>query len=223
MKERIIIMRGQLIKLKKKIRGERIIKRVQSIRKKGLQGIWEFKKKFKKKKQIQKQLKNEKGRMITCPKEIIEEYEKYYKDLLKTKEAETKEEKDFEELIETQFEDIREEAKYPKERRKITPKVVAKAIKQLQTKKASDRQGWRTEWLKNGGKVMEQSLCNMFNKMEEENRIPNQWKVMSITSINKKSSGTTLEETQRGIFVTNIVSKVYIVQYFFLNLECGTV
>ena len=63
---------------------------------------------------------------------------------------------------------------------------VRKGIKLLKWKKAPDRQGWRGEWLKNGGEEMERSLCKLFNKMEQEIDIPSQWKTMLLRSIDKK-------------------------------------
>ena len=158
-------MRGQHLKLKRKIRGERIRKRIETIKKRRLAGIWDVKRKIVKgKKQIQKSVKTEKGEIITEPKKILEEYERYYKELLKTKEAQTQEEKDFETLIQTQFADIREKATDVSDRESITPKLVGKAIRQMKGNKAKDRQGWSAEWLKNGGTALEKSLSCMFNR-----------------------------------------------------------
>ena len=84
-------------------------------------------------------MKTEKGEIITEPKKILEEYERYYKELLKTKEAQTQEEKDFETLIQTQFADIREKATDVSDRESITPKLVGKAIRQMKGNKAKGK------------------------------------------------------------------------------------
>ena len=56
---------------------------------------------------------------------------------------------------------------------------------------------------------MEKCLARMFNAAEDERKIPDQWRKMRIRTINKTSKGSTLKETQRGLFITNIVSKIY--------------
>ena len=38
-----------------------------------------------------------------------------------------------------------------KQRSDITEEIVRKAIKMVKNKKAPDRQGWRAEWIKEGG------------------------------------------------------------------------
>ena len=84
--------------------------------------------------------------------------------------------------------------------------MVRKAIKGIKPNKAADSRGWKGEWLKLGGEVMVESLTAMFKKIDEEKEVPMEWEEVIIQSIQKKQ-GTTLEETERGIFLTNIVSK----------------
>ena len=60
---------------------------------------------------------------------------------------------------------------------------------------------------KKGNKMIE-SLTTIFNRVEEESRIPLQWRETSMKSLYKE--GGSKEKTlksQRGIFITNIVSK----------------
>ena len=78
----------------------------------------------------------------------------------------------------------------------------------MRNKRAPVRRGWRAEWIKNGGEEIENSLVKLFNRMERENTIPIQWNQIIIRSIHKKGSKEDLAN-QRGIFLTNIVSKVY--------------
>ena len=61
--------------------------------------IWDVKRRIKSRKQIQKQITNEKGERITDPKKILQEYKRYYEELLVTKEAKTEEEKTIEENV----------------------------------------------------------------------------------------------------------------------------
>ena len=51
-------------------------------------------------------------------------------------------------------------------------------------------------------------LVKLFNRMERENTIPLQWNQIIIRSIHIKGPKEDLAN-QRGIFLTNIVSKVY--------------
>ena len=60
---------------------------------------------------------------------------------------------------------------------------------------------------KKGDKMIE-SLTTIFNRVEEERRIPLPWRETSMKSLYKE--GESKEKTlksQRGIFITNIVSK----------------
>ena len=209
LKKRIVLTREHLTNLKSRIRGERLRKRVERIRRNDKIGIWEIKRKIKNKGYTQRQITNDKGKIITDQEEILKEYERYYKDLLQTKKATTEKEREIEVKVEEAFTALKEEAEQRHEGEMITMADVRKGIKLLKWKKAPDRQGWRGEWLKNGGEEMERSLCKLFNKMEQEIDIPSQWKTMLVRSIDKKGKGNNLKDTQRGIFLTNMVSKVY--------------
>ena len=48
----------------------------------------------------------------------------------------------------------------------------------------------------------------MFNRINDENRIPEKWKQMKMKSIHKKGSNL-LMGNKRGLFITNVISKVY--------------
>ena len=116
-------------------------------------------------------------------------------------------EKTTETMVEKQFKalSMRETESHRKE---ITKEIVKKAIKMMRNKRAPDRRGWRAEWLRNGGEEIENSLVKLFNRMERENTISLQWDQILIRSIHKKAPKENLA-SQRGIFLTNIVSKVY--------------
>lgn len=49
-------------------------------------------------------------------------------------------------------------------------------------------------------------LISIFNRVEEERKIPKQWKEKTIKSIYKGWQKQNLGETQRGIFITNAIS-----------------
>ena len=87
--------------------------------------------------------------------------------------------------------------------------MVKKAIAKLKNKIATDRLGWRAEWLKEGGEEIVKSLSILFNRIEREQRTLVQWRQTTIKSIYKSGNKTNISESQRGIFLVNIISKVY--------------
>ena len=56
---------------------------------------------------------------------------------------------------------------------------------------------------------MVQSLAILFNKVEEENKIPIQWIESKTKSVYKGGNKERIQKSQRGIFLMNIVCKVY--------------
>ena len=86
--------------------------------------------------------------------------------------------------------------------------MVKKAIAKLKNKRASDRLGWRAEWLKEGGEEIVKSLSILFNRIERVQRTLMQWRQTTIKSIYKGGNKTNISESQKGIFLVNI-SKVY--------------
>ena len=42
----------------------------------------------------------------------------------------------------------------------------------MKNRKVGDENNWKTEWIKKEGSEMVQSLATLFNKVEEENKVP---------------------------------------------------
>ena len=42
----------------------------------------------------------------------------------------------------------------------------------MKNKKVGDENNWKTEWIKKEGSEPVQSLATLFNKVEEENKVP---------------------------------------------------
>ena len=42
----------------------------------------------------------------------------------------------------------------------------------MKNKKVGDENNWKTEWIKKEESEMVQSLATLFNKVEEENKVP---------------------------------------------------
>ena len=64
---------------------------------------------------------------------------------------------------------------------------------------------------------MIKSLEILYNRIEQEKIIPKQWQRVIIKSVDKKGSGEKLSKNQRGLFLVNVVSKVY--ENFLKNTE----
>ena len=79
------------------------------------------------------------------------------------------EEEEIEQIVDKKFQEIIAEGKIDQEI--ITKTEIRKAIKGMKNKKAGDKNNWKTEWIK-GGREMVQSLEILFNRVEEENKIP---------------------------------------------------
>ena len=63
--------------------------------------------------------------------------------------------------------------------------------------------------MKEGGSEMVQSLATLFKRVEEGNKIPIQWKRKKIKSVYKRGNKERIQESQREIFLINIVYKIY--------------
>ena len=79
----------------------------------------------------------------------------------------------------------------------------------MKNKKAADRLGWKAEWIKEGGEEMVKSLYIFFNRIKTENQIPKQWQLTTMKSIHKGGVKENIQQSQRGIFLVNTVSKIY--------------
>ena len=63
--------------------------------------------------------------------------------------------------------------------------------------------------MKEGGSEIVQSLATLFKRVEEENKIPIQWRGKKIKSVYKRGNKERIQESQREIFLMNIVYKIY--------------
>ena len=92
------------------------------------------------------------------------------KKLLQMIAAENMEEEEIEGIVDTKFKEIIAEGKI--DRKIITTTETMKAIRRMKLKKAGDKNKWKTDWIKKEGSEMVQSLATLFNRVEEENKIP---------------------------------------------------
>lgn len=212
--EEIKELKEEIIKAEKTSYTRRIRRIVENIKREGGNinpgAFWEVQKQLTKKKEDKSiAIKNKRGERVEGKEEVLCVYKEFYKDLLeptKCTEAENEGKKQ-EEWIDNEFEKIRTEARN-QEPMEISEEDVRKSIKKLKKKKAGDRDGWRNEMIIEGGEEMVKSLCKIFKEIARTGETPERWEKIKIRSIHKKGS-TTEMNNRRGIFLTNIVSKVW--------------
>ena len=56
---------------------------------------------------------------------------------------------------------------------------------------------------------MAKRLAVLLNRIEEEGGMPEQWQLTTVKSVRKKGNQGKLSESQRGLFMVHVVSKVY--------------
>ena len=195
---------------KKEGRGNKMCKIADTIKRNVINGskIWEVKRRVTRKNTVKRQIKDSKGKILQDSKEIIKEYEEYYKQLLTTRKPENTTVTIAEEQVKKEFESIMKQ-KNGRRREKITFTMIKKAISTMKKKKGEDKVGWKAEWLIEGGDEMIKSLEILYNRIEQEKIIPKQWKQVIIKSVDKKGSSEELSKSERRLFLINLVSKVY--------------
>ena len=90
----------------------------------------------------------------------------------------------------------------------FTKEEYDKVKKELKNGKAPDLQGWRYEFIKNAGKDLDESMLKMINTVVTNNIVPEQWLYLIIKSISKGKGDLLSMDSKRGLFLTNIVSKI---------------
>ena len=137
--------------------------------------MWEVLKKVKRKKEEPAvAIKSKEGKILEEPEDIKTRYLEHFGDLLKQPEPNNEEERRQEEIVECTFKKVLAEAE---EEATIftTLEEVQDAMKFLKKKKSKDGSGWNNEVIMNGGEEMVKSLHKIFNKMEKERVVPEQW------------------------------------------------
>ena len=208
--KRINLMKEHIHNENAKTEANRIKLITQQLRQKNrLQGakIWEIKRKLSKQREQAHWVKNKGGKKVDTMPEIREAYKEHFQSLLQIKEARTTEERNAELSVATRFQEI-VAMEEQSDRLTIGTDIAKKAIGKTKSNRAPDRSKWKAEWIKKGGEEMEKSLSKLFNRIEEERQVPRQWDQILIRSLHKKGPKEDLGN-QRGIFLTNTISKIY--------------
>ena len=76
----------------------------------------------------------------------------------------------------------------------------------LKINKANYLSGWKNKFINNAGKDLESSVFKMLNEVVRHVAMPNEWEYMKLNQYIKEKTIKKLNN-QRGIFITNILSK----------------
>ena len=153
---------------------------------------------------------NENGEVETEVEKIKEIFKKFYTKLFTANEkGNTQEEKDAQQMQDILFESIKNIANNEEGSSKINKNEIEKSIRELKKKNTCDSQGWNNKMLLNSGKDVENSLQIILNEIDQYGIIPNEWTEVIIKSISKGKGDKRDVQNRRGLFITNIVSKVY--------------
>ena len=134
-------------------------------------------------------------------------YEKFYQKLLDTGKAESKTQMEAEAIVSIVMLAINTLAEDEKPET-IEDNELKKIINGLKNKKAKDLSQWRNEYIKGGGGEMEKSLKKIVMYIDKTFEVPDEWEQMKIKSTHKKGLKTKMKN-KRGLFITNLISKVY--------------
>ena len=130
--------------------------------------IWELKRKIEKKIQTPYSIINTEGIKLENISDIQEEYTKYNKTLLKSREPDNESKRIIKGEVIKKFQKI---IRKSNQTESMTDEMIKKAIAKLKNKRASDRLGQRAEWLKEGWGKNVKSLSILFNRIERERRL----------------------------------------------------
>ena len=176
--------------------------------------FWDFKKKIDRESKVNEEItamKDEEGKIQTDIDKIKEVFEAFYIKLFKpNKKGESEEEKEAERMQEIMFNSICKVGKFNSAGRiTIGEEEVERNIKKLKSKSSYDQQGLSTKILHNSGQDAIKSLQLILDEVDKTSTMPKEWTEMIIKSISKGTGMNNDVEKRRGLFITNIISKVY--------------
>ena len=195
------------MKLKHRSKISEVIAAIKRTGKTDLEPFWNYVKHSKVHEQHRNMvIKNKKGNKLENKEDILKEFENHYQELLQIKKAVTEEEIEIEKNIETSIKALEQVTSNSEA---ITSKEeIVEVVKKLKKHKARDKQEWQNEVLIYGGEPVITALHILFRMIETQQSIPEEWSDIWIKSIFKNPRVKQVDKT-RGLFMTNVISKVY--------------
>lgn len=145
-------------------------------------------------------IKNEKQIEIHDRNKIIEIIHQYYTNLYQTKEAPPE---DIKRRLKTKIKNVNSEIQP-----EISKSEIKKALKELKNNKAPGQDGMTAEMLKNGGKIITNTLYTLMNQIMQEKKIPDSWNESITIILHKKGDRSDLKN-YRPITLLNILYKLF--------------
>ena len=196
---------------RKKKHHQRVDLEVNNIKKEGgvnSTSFWELKRRLEGRKvEAAHIIENEEGEKVENKDDILEVYKNFYKKLLSMKKGETDVEIEIEEIVMLTMNALELIASV-EEIEEIEQDTLLKLVSSLKNKKAKDVSRWKNEYIKSGGDEMMKSIEIIMNHIDKTHTLPSEWNKMKILSIHKKGSKTNMKN-KRGLFITNLISKLY--------------
>ena len=150
---------------------------------------------------------DEEGNRREDPEGIKEVYMRYFTKLLETNVGETDEERKREELVKSIVENM-EAVGIRTAPQETNETDIREIVAKLDVKKAKDRDEWSNEIVVRRGEEMIKSLYKIIKSIDQTLCVPEEWNKMAIKSVDKKGTKL-LMPNKRGLFLTNIISKVH--------------
>ncbi len=160
-----------------------------------------------KKKESPSAIYDKDGKLLEGKEDIKNRHKEYFSELLVPKQSETEAQKQHEDFVNEFAERIILIGELATSKQ-TTDEEIGAAIKSMKKKKCADPEGWKNEFILDGGEPMVQCVGKMLEKIGKEKKIPTQWSNIMIRALNK-TSNTTKMELKRGIFITNCISKIF--------------
>ena len=186
-----------------------IVNKISETGKTDLSAFWDYNKKNKIQGNHRSAIIDEVGNRFEGENDIKRVYKEYYTNLLKTPAASCIEEKEAEDIVDIGMNGLKFmwDCRLNKgEDEGELKECIRKACKELKTKKAQDQSGWKNEVIIFGGESIVSGLATLFKMMKEQKLVPKVWLNTRIKSIPKDNSKKI--ERRRGLFLTNVLSKV---------------
>ena len=147
---------------------------------------------------------NDEGIRIENKEEIKKEYIKYFNKLLTAEKPDHSNAESAVQRVMSGMELIASRTP-PK---MITSKEITDVVYKLKKRKAKDKEQWKNELMINGGDEMIKSLVKIFRIVDRRLKGPEPWNRVSIKTLHKNGSKLRLPN-KRGIFLTNVIGKVF--------------
>ena len=172
--------------------------------------IWKVRKEAIKSKDVKLAIKSQAGKLLTEKVDIEERYIQYYKDLLKPRDPNPENSEIIEEISRT-FNICLENRSYDNDEinDKFTMDELESVLRKIKPRKCPGPDQIPSEILIHAGTNLKINILNMLNYFWENEEIPDMLHKIDIKTMYKGKGNTEDLKNQRGLFLSNEISKLY--------------